>query len=86
MAKAHEANAYLDDAAFTAALADLGSGEAEEAPSPPTKVVGAHFGGLQPNRAAVSENQPKAKSALTAEMLRNLDQVIGFDPVRLFGK
>ena len=84
--QAHEANAYLDDAAFAAALADLSSGDAEEAPLPPAKVIGARFGGLQPNRAAAPAKQPKAKSALTAEMLRNLDQAIGFDPVRLFGK
>ena len=82
--QAERANAYLDDAAFAAALADLGSGVAEEAPLPPVKVVGARFGGLQPNRAATPE--PKAKSALTPEMLNNLDQAIGFNPARLFGK
>jgi ribosomal protein S19E (S16A) len=49
-------------------------------------VVGARFGGLQPNRAAAPEKQPKAQSALTAEMLHNLEQAIGFDPERLFGK
>lgn len=84
--QADKANAYLDDAAFAAALDDLRSGEAEDAPALPSKVVGARFGGLQPNRAAAPEKQPKAKSALTPEMLRNLDQAIGFDPVRLFGK
>lgn len=84
--QADKANAYLDDAAFAAALADLGAGEAEAAPAPPSKVVGARFGGLQPNRAAAPEKQPKAQSALTPEMLRNLDQAIGFNPARLFGK
>lgn len=84
--RAHEANAYLDDAAFAAALADLGAGDAGEAPLPPAKVIGARFGGLQPNRAAAPETQPKAKSAMTPEMQRNFDQHIGFDPVRLFGK
>ncbi len=84
--QADKANTYLDDAAFAAALADLGAGEAEAAPAPPSKVVGARFGGLQPNRAAAPEKQPKAQSALTAEMLHNLEQAIGFDPERLFGK
>lgn len=82
--RAEVANAYLDDAALTAALADLGSDLTEEVPMPPAKVVGARFGGLQPNRAATPE--PKAKSALTPEMLNNLDQAIGFNPARLFGK
>lgn len=86
MRQAHEANAYLDDAAFAAALADLGTGDATEAPMPPAKVIGARFGGLQPNRATSPAKQPKAASALTPEMLRNLDQAIGYDPVRLFGK
>lgn len=84
--QAHEANAYLDDAAFAAALADLGTGDAVESPLPPAKVIGARFGGLQPNRAAAPAKHPKAASALTPEMIRNLDQAIGYDPVRLFGK
>jgi putative transposase len=84
--RAHEANAYLDDAAFAPALADLGTGDAEEVPLPPAKVIGACFGGFRPNRAAAPAKQSKAKSALTAEMLRNLDRAIGFDLVRPFGK
>lgn len=84
--QANEANAYLDDAAFAAALADLALPEAYEPQIPPAKVVGARFGGLQPNRVAKPEKQPEAKPALTAEMLRNFDQSIGYDPVRLFGK
>ncbi len=84
--QADKANAYLDDTAFAAALADLSSGEAEGAPTLPSNVVGARFGGMQPNRAATPNKQPQAKSAMTPEMLRNLDQAIGYDPARLFGK
>lgn len=86
MRKAQEANSYLDDAAFKAALADPAEPEAVAPQSPPAKVVGARFGGLQPRRVAVPNSQPKGKSALTQEMLNNLDQAIGFNPARLFGK
>jgi hypothetical protein len=41
---------------------------------------------LQPKRAASPETVRKAGSALTPEMLRNLDQAIGYDAERLFGK
>lgn len=84
--KAQEANDYLDDAAFAAALADLEAPEDHEAETPPAKVVGGVFGRLQPKRSASPDTARKPQSALTPEMLRNLDHALGLDPVRQFGK
>lgn len=80
VAQADAANGYLDDAAFAAALAALAASEAE-APSKPAKVVGARFGGLQPQREATTpEAAPRRKSYLTPDMMENLDRAIGFKP------
>ena len=84
--QAEDANGYLDDAAFAAALADLSSPEAETLP-PPAKVVGARFGSpLQPKRIAATAPAKATKSAITPEMLENLDRAIGFKPGRSVGK
>lgn len=82
---ADEANSYLDDAAFDAALARL---SAPEAPTPPkpTKVVGGKFGGLQPKRKAEAEPRPGATTYLTPEMLERLDREIGLKPALGAGK
>ncbi|MFV0291993.1 MAG: hypothetical protein ACK5II_01700, partial [Paracoccus sp. (in: a-proteobacteria)] len=82
--QAEAANNYLDDMAFQAALADLPAPEAPLLPEP-VKVVGAKFGGLQPQRRAIAPKAPSAaaphkKTNLTAEMLDNLDQATGFKP------
>jgi len=70
---AEEANGYLDDGAFAAALAALGATD-EAAPPAAAKVVGARFGGpLQPKRKAAP------KSALTQEYLEILDRANGVD-------
>lgn len=76
VAQAEEANGYLSDAEFAAALTDLAAPEADDAPRP-AQVVGGRFGApLQPARKA------KPKSAITPEMLENFDRAIGFDMSR----
>lgn len=76
VAKAEEANGYLADADFAAALADLAAPEADDTPRS-GQVVGGRFGApLQPARKA------KPKSAITPEMLGNFDRAIGFDASR----
>ncbi|MBU3032384.1 integrase catalytic domain-containing protein [Paracoccus marinaquae] len=79
VAAADEANSYLDDAAFDAAIARL---SAPDAPTPPkpTKVVGGKFGGLQPKRKAEAETRPGATTYLTPEMQERFDRAIGFKP------
>ncbi|PKP70249.1 MAG: hypothetical protein CVT82_07010 [Alphaproteobacteria bacterium HGW-Alphaproteobacteria-4] len=73
VAQAADANDYLDDASFAAALAALGTAD-EAIPPAAAKVVGARFGGpLQPKRKAAP------KSALTQEYLEILDRAAGVD-------
>ncbi len=79
VAAADEANRYLDDAAFDAALAQLGAPDAPPPPKP-AKVVRGQFGGLQPKRKAEAEPRLGATTYLTPEMLENLDRGIGFKP------
>lgn len=79
VAAADEANSYLDDAAFDAALAQLGAPDAPTPPKP-TKVVGGKFGGLQPRRMAEAEPQPGKTTYLTPEMQERFDRAIGFKP------
>ena len=72
-ARAAEANGYLDDADFAAALASLGSTDDPEPPAP-EKVVGARFGApLQPKRKATPT------SVLTEEMMEEIDRANGID-------
>lgn len=90
VAAAEAANQYLDDVAFRSVQADLPTPEAP-LPAKPAKVVGARFGGLQPMRQATAPiprpaTEPRRKSYLTAEMLENLDQAIGFKPARGAGQ
>lgn len=82
LAAAEAANNYLDDMAFRSVLVDLPTPEAPT-PAKPARVVGGKFGGLQPKRQATAPQPqpaagPRQKSYLTAEMLKNLDQEIGF--------
>lgn len=84
--QAETANSYLGDAEFAAALRSLGTPETVNGPQP-AQVVGGRFGApLQPNRRAVPEHEKKPKSAITPEMLKNLDQSIGLDLARKAGK
>lgn len=73
VAQAAEANGYLDDADFAAALSALGSADDPQPPEP-EKVVGARFGApLQPKRKAMPQ------SVLTEEMMEEFDRVNGID-------
>ncbi|KGJ20717.1 transposase domain-containing protein [Paracoccus sanguinis] len=85
-AQAEAANNYLHDQEFAAALAALDAPSAGEAAAS-TTVVGARFGApLKPTRRATAPGERAPKSALTDEMMRNLDAAIGFDAARQSGK
>lgn len=76
VAQAEAANSYLADADMQAALAALGS-DAVDASSPPAKVMGGKFGGLQPKRKSSPADGPRKGAAL--EMLENFDRKRGLD-------
>lgn len=85
VAAAEEANNYLDEVAFDAALTRLGAPDAPKPPKP-AKVIGGKFGGLQPKRKADAEPRPSATTYLTQEMLERLDREIGLKPALGAGK